>query len=76
MTPDQINLVQSSFQRLGPHLPDMTTRFYEELFDRDPTLRPLFTTDMAEQRIRFMETLTEIVRAISDLDELLDVSRA
>lgn len=76
MTPDQINLVQSSFQRLGPHLPDMTTRFYEELFDRDPTLRPLFTTDMAEQRIRFMETLTEIVRAISDLDELLAHTRA
>lgn len=76
MTPDQINLVQSSFQRLAPHLPELAIRFYEELFDGDPTVRPLFTTDMAVQRIRFTETLTEIVRAISDLDELLAQTRA
>jgi hemoglobin-like flavoprotein len=71
VTPDQISLVQSSFQRLEPHLPAMATRFYDELFGRDPSLRPLFTIDMAEQRIRFTEKLTEIVWAISDLDELL-----
>ena len=76
MTPDQISLVQSSFERLGPHLPAMTTRFYEELFDRDPALRPLFGTDMAEQGSRFAEKLTEIVRAISNLDELLAHTRA
>ncbi len=36
MTPEQISLVQSSFDRLGSHLPALTTRFYEELFDKDP----------------------------------------
>jgi hemoglobin-like flavoprotein len=54
----------------------MTSRFYEDLFDRDPTLRPLFTTDMAVQRTRFTEKLTEIVWAISDLDALLAHTRA
>jgi hemoglobin-like flavoprotein len=76
LTPDQISLLQSSFQRLDPHLPAMAVRFYDELFERDPTLRPLFTTDMAEQRVRFTEKLTEIVGAISDLDALLAHTRA
>jgi nitric oxide dioxygenase len=71
MTPEQISLVQSSFARLGSQLPALTTRFYEELFDRDPSLRSLFTTDMEELKIRFAEQLAEIVRAISDLDGLL-----
>ncbi len=42
MTPEQITLVQTSFERVGPRLPAMATRFYQELFRRDPALRPLF----------------------------------
>ncbi len=76
MTPEQITLVQSSFERLGPRLPAMATRFYHELFERDPALRPLFVTDMAEQEAKFAEKLTEIVRAIPRLDELLTHTRA
>jgi hemoglobin-like flavoprotein len=76
MTPEQIALVQSSFKRLGPDLPAVTARFYEELFQRDPTLRPLFTTDMAEQRVRFAQKLTEIVRSMPRLGELLVHTRA
>ena len=76
MTPEQITLVQSSFERLGPELPALATRFYQELFRRDPALRPLFTTDLAVQEIRFAEKLTEIVRAMPCLDELLAHTRA
>ena len=76
MTPEQITLVQSSFQRLGPDLPALTARFYEELFQRDPALRPLFTTDMAEQRVKFAQKLTEIVQSIPRLDQLLVHTRA
>jgi hemoglobin-like flavoprotein len=71
MTPEQIALVQSSFRQLGPELPAMTTRFYQELFTRDPSLRALFTTDKALQEARFAEKLTEIVRAMPRLGELL-----
>jgi hemoglobin-like flavoprotein len=71
MTPEQITLVQSSFASLGPQLPELAAQFYRELFRRDPALRSLFTTDMAEQRVRFAEKLTEIVRAIPRLEELL-----
>jgi hemoglobin-like flavoprotein len=76
MTPEQITLVQSSFARLGPKLPAVATRFYQELFQRDPALRPLFTTDMAEQKVKFAQKLTEIVRAMPRLDELLTHTRA
>ena len=76
MTPEQIALVQSSFKRLGPDLPAVTARFYEELFQRDPELRPLFTTDMAEQRVKFAQKLTEIVRSMPRLGELLVHTRA
>jgi methyl-accepting chemotaxis protein len=76
MTPEQIALVQSSYQRLGPQLPTMAARFYQELFRRDPALRPMFTTDLAEQQVRFATKLTELVHAIPRLDELLAQTRA
>jgi hemoglobin-like flavoprotein len=76
MTPEQIALVQSSFDRVGPNLPDLATRFYQELFGLNPALRPLFTTDLALQKVRFAEKLTEIVRAFPHLPELLGHTRA
>jgi hemoglobin-like flavoprotein len=76
MTPEQITLVQASFQRLGPRLPEMAARFYTELFRRNPALRPLFTTDLAEQQVRFARKLTELVSAIPRLDELLAHTQA
>ncbi len=76
MTPEQITLVQSSFERVGADLPTLATRFYQELFSRDPALRPLFTTDLALQKVRFAEKLTEIVRSFPRLDVLLGHTRA
>jgi len=76
MTPEQITLVQTSYRRVGPRLPDVAARFYVELFRRDPALRPLFTTDLPEQQVRFARKLTELVQAIPNLDELLAHTRA
>ena len=76
MTPEQIILVRSSFERLGPGLPAMATRFYQELFARDPALRSLFTTPLAEQEVKFAQKLTEIVHAMPRLNELLAHTRA
>ena len=76
MTPEQITLVQTSYQSLGPRLPDMAARFYQELFRRDPALRSLFTIDLAEQQVRFARKLTELVESIPRLDELLAHTRA
>jgi nitric oxide dioxygenase len=75
MTPEQIALVQSSFNSLGPQVPALAAQFYLELFRQEPALRALFSTDMAEQQVRFAEKLTEIVQAIPRLDELLSHTR-
>jgi len=76
MTPEQITLVQSSYDRVGPDLPALATAFYAELFAREPGLRKLFTTDLEVQKVRFAEKLTEIVRSIPRLDDLLGHTRA
>jgi len=72
----EITLVQSSFDRLGAARRTMATLFYQQLFRQNPALRPLFTTDLAEQEARFVEKLTEIVLAMPRLDELLLHTRA
>ena len=76
MTPEQITLVQTSFERLGPQLPAMATRYYQELFARDPALEAMFTIPLALQEVKFAEKLTEIVQAMPRLDELLTHTRA
>jgi hemoglobin-like flavoprotein len=76
MTPEQITLVQTSFERLSPKLPAMATRFYEELFAREPALRRMFTVPLPLQELKFAEKLTEIVQAMPRLDELLTHTRA
>lgn len=75
MTPEQITLVQTSFTCLRPELPAMTARFYQELFQRDPALRSLFTTDPAVQQAKFAEKLSELVGSIPRLDALLAHTR-
>ena len=76
MTPEQITLVQTSFERLGPQLPARATRFYQELFARDPALEAMFTIPLALQEVKFAEKHTEIVQAMPRLDELLTHTRA
>src|SRR5262249_39720154 len=76
MTPEQISLVQSSFERLGPQLPGMAGPFFPGLFPPGPALRSLFAPDPAEPQARFAVKLPEIVRAIPRLDELLSHTRA
>lgn len=71
MTPEQITLVQSSFERMRPDLPSLANVFYEELFQRDPALRSMFPEDMTAQKVRFSDKLTEIVGAIPRLPDLL-----
>jgi hemoglobin-like flavoprotein len=75
MNPEQITLVHSSFARVSPQLEDLAAQFYRELFGRNPDLQALFSTDMAVQRVRFAEKLTEIVQSIPRLDELLGHTR-
>lgn len=63
----QKQLVQNSFREIVPIADQVAALFYGRLFKLDPTLRPLFTSDMAQQGLKLMNTLK---LAVSGLDEL------
>jgi hemoglobin-like flavoprotein len=47
--------------------------FYECLFELDPNVRPLFKSDMSEQKKKLMQTLTVAVDGLSNLERLVPV---
>jgi nitric oxide dioxygenase len=77
MTPDQKELLRSSFALVAPVADQAATRFYERLFEADPSLRPRFAhTDMAGQRKALMGTLAVVVASLDRLDTLVPAVEA
>jgi nitric oxide dioxygenase len=72
MTPEQIALVQHSLEVLGPRVDLVVERFYQHLFEIDPSVVHLFSTDPAVQRRKFAVELHQIIQAISGFDQFAD----
>lgn len=70
MTPQQIELVQSSWEKIVPIASDATTIFYQRLFAIAPYLKPLFKGDVEEQGKKLATILTTVVRGLKQLDKL------
>ena len=51
---EQIALVRRSFALVQPIAREAAVLFYDNLFQADPNLRPLFRGDMAQQGERLM----------------------
>lgn len=75
MTPDQIDLVQSSFKKVVPIAPQAAAIFYGRLFEIAPEVRPMFTGSMEEQGKKLMTTLGVVVSGLKDLDAILPAAR-
>jgi hemoglobin-like flavoprotein len=71
MTPEQIGLLRTSFDKVRPISEDAARLFYARLFEIAPEVRPLFKGDMAEQGRKLMATLAVVVNGIDDLSRLL-----
>ena len=71
MTPDQIALVQQSFELVVPVRQEAGMRFYERLFEQHPGLRPLFRGDITSQVGHLMMALQMVVRSLNDLTPIL-----
>lgn len=71
MTPTQIALVQSSFEKVAPIADDAAALFYDRLFETAPQVRPLFKHDMTDQGRKLMATLGTVVRNLHQLDAVL-----
>lgn len=71
MTPEQIKLVQQTFdKRIWPVAYEVAAIFYERLFALDPDLKSLFTNDPNEQWRKLMEMLWTMVHGLDEIDEL------
>jgi hemoglobin-like flavoprotein len=74
MTPEQIRLVEDTATVLD--LAGVAADFYGRVFDRDPALSEMFTSDPALQRARFAAELREIVTSIGRHDRFAPAVRA
>jgi hemoglobin-like flavoprotein len=76
LTRDGCRLVQASFAQVEPISDDVAATFYRRLFQLNPALRPLFTSDMELQRARFIEKLAVAVQGLQDLDSIAPLVQA
>ena len=77
MTPDQQELIRSSWAQVAPIADTAAVLFYDRLFELDPGLRPMFAhTDMPAQRKILMQTMTVVVKSIDKLDTLVPAVEA
>jgi hemoglobin-like flavoprotein len=71
MTPEQIELVKSSWAQMEPIADTAAKLFYGKLFELDPTLRPLFTGSIAGHGRKFVRMVDTAVNGLDRLDQLL-----
>jgi hemoglobin-like flavoprotein len=65
VTPEQIALVQETFELVAPISDTAAALFYGRLFQLDPSLRSMFKGDMSAQGKKLMSTLALVVRGLS-----------
>ncbi len=75
MTPQQISLIQTSWQSVVPIQDTAAGLFYQRLFALDPAVRPMFKGDMKEQGQKLMKMLGTVVASLTRLDELVPVAQ-
>lgn len=71
MTPQQIELVQSSFRLVEPIVEPAANMFYDRLFQLDPSLRRMFRAPQAEQARKLAHVLTVVVNSLSRPQQIL-----
>ena len=71
MTPERIEIVQSTWQQVKPIADQAAELFYGRLFELDPSLKSLFKGDMKEQGKKLMQTLNVAVTSLTKLDTII-----
>jgi len=71
----QIDLIQESFNKVEPIADAAAALFYGRLFELDPSVKPLFKTDLVDQGRKLMATLGLVVKGLKDLEKILPAVR-
>ncbi len=72
----EIRLVQSTWQQVFPFREQAARLFYAKLFEMDPSVRPLFTTDIESQGRKLTAMINAAVEGLGALEELVPVVQA
>ncbi|MEL6188087.1 MAG: globin family protein [Myxococcota bacterium] len=70
MTPEQIELIETSWERVEALGDAAFETFYRLLFEKAPEARALFPDDMSNQRLKLRQTLALVVSSLRKLDVL------
>ena len=77
MTPNQVQLMRSSWAAVEPIADEAATMFYGRLFEIDPPIAALFAhTDMERQRKLLMQTIAVVVKNADRLDQVIPAVQA
>ena len=71
MTPEQVKLVQTSFEKVAPIAPQAADIFYDRLFEIAPEVKPLFLDDMSEQKAKLMSMLATAVTSLHEVEKII-----
>jgi len=73
---EKINLIEASFAQVASMGADVVETFYEELFARNPKVKPMFfRKSMAEQRQHLLSALTMVISNLRNPDKIAPVLR-
>lgn len=75
MTPQQIALVRQSFAQVSGNSDAVAALFYSRLFLLEPSLKPMFRTDMKVQGGKLMTAIGAVVDGLDEPAQLLPVVR-
>ena len=71
MTPQQVELVQTSFQKVVPIAGTAADLFYDRLFEIAPETSAMFPADITEQKKKLIAMLATAVTNLHKLDTIL-----
>ncbi len=71
MTPEQIDIVQSTFKKVAPIADTAADIFYDRLFEIAPDTRALFPEVMTDQKKKLMQMIGVAVNGLKDLDAIV-----
>jgi hemoglobin-like flavoprotein len=68
--PEQVRLVQSTWEKIVPIADKAADLFYNRLFEIDPQLKPLFKSDIKQQGKKLMQMISTVVNSLHRLEQV------
>lgn len=76
MNTQEIQTLQRSFDLVEPIAETAASLFYARLFELDPSLRPLFKSDLISQGQKLMSTLKLVVTGLENPEKIIPAVRS